>query len=79
MVDAPPLVSPEFVRYLANPALGVGEHRAIIRSLFNFVGRPRQRESLLKVLKSIRAHCASLAAKNDEAQWSVQLGQLRFR
>src|SRR4051794_24444440 len=70
----------EFNRNLPDLALLRGQQRAILGSVFHFIGRPRLREALLQVFESIGPHCTPLTTQNHESNrpiepWYLELGE----
>jgi hypothetical protein len=46
--------------------------------LLDFVGRPRLRETLLKLFEIVGPDGTTLAAQHDESYWPVELRHLRW-
>jgi hypothetical protein len=71
-----PAMSPEFPGDLANLALRVRQHRAVVSRLDNFVGRPRLCQPLLQIVETVGAHGAALTTEHNESHGPVELRYL---
>ena len=78
MVSTAP-VPPEFAGNAFHFSLGVGERSPIIARLLDFVGRPRLRQKLLKLLEIIGADRTALTTEHDESHRPIELRYLRWR
>ena len=67
----------EFTRDALHLALGVRQQRLIVGRLIYFVGRPRLRQPLLKLLEIIGADGTTLAAQHDESDRPIEPRYLR--
>lgn len=71
-------VPAKFRRNATHIPLGIGQHRSIVGRFLDLIGRPGLRQTLLKLLQSVRAYRATLPAQHHEPNRPVEPGDLEL-